>query len=255
MVVPENGMVVPERIVVPEASERSSPMTQRGRAGARPGGGSGNRRNRSEAETRIPVLPRIDLTAAKARVRAVIEPVVRANGYDLEDLALSRAGRRHVVRVMVDTDGGISLDDVAVVSRAISDALDSAEEAGGELLAGEYQLEVGSPGVDRPLTEPRHWRRNTGRLVAVNDLVGRVTSTDETGVVLDVDGKPRTLAFTELGPGKVQIEFKRLDEADFGDEADAADDADDDDAEDDDFADEADDDDEDDDEDEGEGEE
>ena len=191
-------------------------MTQRGRAGARPGGRPGSRR-RPEAETRAPALPRIDLAAAKARVHAVIEPVVRSAGYDLEDLSLSRAGRRHVVRVLVDTDGGISLDDVAIVSRAISDALDGAEESGGELLAGEYQLEVGSPGVDRPLTEPRHWRRNTGRLVAVDGLVGRVVSTDDTGVVLDVDGTPRELAYAELGPGRVQIEFKRLDEADFGD--------------------------------------
>ncbi len=200
-------------------------MTQRGRAGARPGGRPGSRR-KPETETRTPALPRVDLVAAKARVRAVIEPVVAAAGYDLEEISLSRAGRRHVVRVLVDTDGGISMDDVATVSRAISTALDGAEEAGGELLAGEYQLEVGSPGVDRPLTEPRHWRRNTGRLVAVNGLTGRVVSTDETGVVLDVDGKEHQLAFAGLGAGKVQIEFKRLDEADFGDEVDDEDDED-----------------------------
>jgi ribosome maturation factor RimP len=104
-----------------------------------------------------------------------------------------------------------------VVSREISAALDEAEERGGEVLAGEYQLEVGSPGVDRPLTLPRHWRRNRGRLVAVNGLTGRVVDTDEAGIVLDVDGVPRSLTFAELGPGRVQIEFKRLDEADFGD--------------------------------------
>jgi ribosome maturation factor RimP len=150
----------------------------------------------------------------------VIEPVIAEAGYDLEDVNVSRAGRRHVVRVLVDTDGGINLDDVAVVSREISAALDEAEESGGEVLAGEYQLEVGSPGVDRPLTLPRHWRRNRGRLVAVNGLTGRVTDVDEAGVVLDVDGTPRSLTFAELGPGKVQIEFKRLDEADFGDEDD-----------------------------------
>jgi ribosome maturation factor RimP len=162
----------------------------------------------------------VDLTAAKARVRDLIEPVVTAAGYDLEEVSVSRAGRRHVVRVLVDADGGIRLDDVAVVSRDISAALDEAEENGGEVLAGEYQLEVGSPGVDRPLTEPRHWRRNRGRLVAVNGLTGRVADVDDTGVVLDVDGVPRSLAFAELGPGRVQIEFKRLDEADFGDEDD-----------------------------------
>ena len=192
-------------------------MTQRGRAGSRPGQRPGGRK-RDEAEANLPAAPRIDLTAAKARVRAVIEPVISAAGYDLEDVSIARAGRRHVVRVLVDTDGGIRLDDVAIVSREISAALDAAEESGGEVLAGEYQLEVGSPGIDRPLTLPRHWRRNKGRLVAVNGLTGRVVSTDDEGIVLDVDGTPRELSFGELGPGRVQIEFKRLDEADFGDE-------------------------------------
>ncbi|MBU2662242.1 ribosome maturation factor RimP [Actinoplanes bogorensis] len=201
-------------------------MTQRGRAGARPGQRPGGRRRTEDEESRVPAAPRIDLTAARARVRAVIEPVVSEAGYDLEDVSVSRAGRRHVVRVLVDTDGGISLDDVAIVSRAISTALDASEEGGAEVLAGEYQLEVGSPGVDRPLTEPRHWRRNKGRLVAVNGLTGRITGADDEGIVLDVDGTPRELTFGELGPGKVQIEFKRLDEADFGDEDDDEDDED-----------------------------
>ncbi|SDT77818.1 ribosome maturation factor RimP [Actinoplanes derwentensis] len=194
-------------------------MTQRGRAGARPGGRPDSRRNRPESETRdTPAPPRVDLSAARARLREVVEPVVAKSGYDLEDLSVSRAGRRFVVRVLVDRDAGVGLDDVAVVSRAISDALDAADESGGELLAGEYQLEVGSPGVDRPLTEPRHWRRNTGRLVEVNGLVGRVVSAGDTGVALDVDGTTRELAWAELGAGKVQIEFKRLDDADFGEE-------------------------------------
>jgi ribosome maturation factor RimP len=192
-------------------------MTQRGRAGARPGARRpGGRVREAAAEPRTPAAPRVDLAAAKARVRAVIEPVLAAAGYDLEDLSLSRAGRRHVVRVLVDTDSGISLDGVAAVSRAISDALDAAEESDGEVLAGEYQLEVSSPGVDRPLTEPRHWRRNVGRLVAVNGITGRLTAADDEGIVLD----DREIGYAELGAGKVQIEFKRLDEADFGDDED-----------------------------------
>jgi len=191
-------------------------MTQRGRAGARPG----DRRGRDAEPRRAPAAPRIDLAAAKARVRAVIEPVVTAAGYDLEDVNLSRAGRRHVVRVLVDADGGIKLDDVAVVSREISAALDAADEAGGEVLAGEYQLEVGSPGVDRALTAPRHWRRNVGRLVTVNGLTGRVIAADDEGIVLDIDGGQREIAHGDLGPGRVQIEFKRMDDAVFDDDDD-----------------------------------
>ncbi|MET8148096.1 ribosome maturation factor RimP [Actinoplanes sp. NPDC049668] len=204
-------------------------MTQRDRGGARAANRrSGGRGRDAVAEQRTPAAPRIDLAAAGSRVRAVIEPVVAAAGFDLEDVSLSRAGRRHVVRVLVDADGGIGLDDVATVSRGISQALDAAEEAGGEVLAGEYQLEVGSPGVDRPLTQPRHWRRNVTRLVTVTvagkSLTGRVTAADETGVVLDVDGKTSEIPFADLGPGRVQIEFKRLDEAVFPDEEEPDDD-------------------------------
>jgi len=166
----------------------------------------------------------MDLAAAKARVREVIEPVIAAAGYDLEDLSLSRAGRRHILRVLVDGDGGINLDGVAVVSREISAALDAAEESDGEVLAGEYQLEVGSPGVDRPLTLPRHWRRNVGRLIAVNGLTGRVVAADDEGVVLDVNGTAQEIAYSGLGRGKVQIEFTRMDEAVFADDGDDEDD-------------------------------
>jgi ribosome maturation factor RimP len=209
-------------------------MTQRGHGGARP---ANKRRPGRDAaqETTAPAAPRIDMVAARARVRTVIEPVVVAAGFDLEDVHLSRAGRRHVVRVLIDADGGISLDDVAVVSREISQALDAADETQGEVVAGEYQLEVGSPGVDRPLTLPRHWRRNVSRLVTVSvagkSRTGRVTSADEAGIVLEVDGRPDTIPWADLGPGKVQIEFKRLDEAVFPDEPDEDDDEDDDDEE------------------------
>ena len=163
-------------------------MTQRGRAGARAGDNRRPGRDAAHGDHRARRAPH-RLVAARARVRTVIEPVVVAAGFDLEDVHLSRAGRRHVVRVLVDADGGISLDDVAVVSREISQALDAADETGGEVVAGEYQLEVGSPGVDRPLTLPRHWRRNVSRLVTVSvagkSRTGRVTSADETGIVLD----------------------------------------------------------------------
>ncbi|GIJ20186.1 hypothetical protein Vlu01_08100 [Micromonospora lutea] len=165
-----------------------------------------------------------DLTARRERLRSVIAPVVQAAGYDLEDLTVSRAGRRHVVRVIVDADGGINLDAVADVSRAVSTALDTAEESGGDILAGEYQLEVSSPGVDRPLTLPRHWRRNVGRLVRVTvrgaagqsggdrQVTGRVVDADAERVVLEIDADRAEWVYADLGPGRVQVEFTRLDE-------------------------------------------
>ncbi len=206
-------------------------MTQRGRAGGKP---SSRRpaaaRREGAAQPRQTMGPRVDLAASRDRLRLVVEPVVTAAGYDLEDLSVSRAGRRHVVRVLVDAEGGVNLDAVAEVSRAISAALDAAEEAGGELLAGEYQLEVGSPGVDRPLTLPRHWRRNVGRLVTVTvagaTVTGRVVGADDEGVVLDIDGAEQETGYADLGPGRVQIEFNRVDDIELDESEDDEDDED-----------------------------
>jgi ribosome maturation factor RimP len=138
--------------------------------------------------------------------------VVTGAGYDLEDLTIQRVGRRYVVRIAVDSDAGVDLDAVAELSRKISTGLDAAEAGGDELIAGEYELEVGSPGVDRPLTEARHWRRNIGRLVEVRasgrPVTARIIDVDAAGVVLDAG----RFEFVELGPGRVQVELKRLED-------------------------------------------
>ncbi|MEW2380777.1 ribosome maturation factor RimP [Micromonospora sp. NPDC047707] len=209
-------------------------MTQRGRA-TRPTGPTGRPRHPAGTRGTDRVARGGDLAARRARLREVIEPVVTDAGYDLEDLSVSRAGRRHVVRVIVDADGGINLDAVADVSRAVSAALDAAEEAGGDIVAGEYQLEVSSPGVDRPLTLPRHWRRNTGRLVKVTvrggetagdrQVTGRVVEVDDERVVLETDAGRAEWTYADLGPGRVQVEFTRLDEIDEADEFDGTDQA------------------------------
>jgi ribosome maturation factor RimP len=147
--------------------------------------------------------------ASRARLLQVLEPAVTATGFDLEDVTVSPAGKRRVVRVVVDRDGGVDLDDVADVARAVSDLLD----AEPELVAGAYVLEVTSPGVDRPLTDARHWRRAVGRLVKVTladeTVIGRVTASTDTDVTLDVDGTPRTLLQAEVVQAVVQVEFTR----------------------------------------------
>jgi ribosome maturation factor RimP len=153
---------------------------------------------------------------ARERLLELLRPVVESAGYELEDVSVTSAGRRSLVRVSVDADGGIDLDGVAVVSRAVSEALDADDAA----FAGPYVLEVSSPGVDRPLTEPRHWRRATGRLVQVpvgeQTLTGRIRQVSDTGVLLDVDGTRTEYAWSELGRGKVQVEFNRPDSDDAG---------------------------------------
>ncbi len=149
----------------------------------------------------------------KERLHAAVEPVVAKAGYDLEDLVTSKAGDRSLVRVVVDGDDGVSSDAIAEISRDISAALDAAEAADGPLSRGGYTLEVSSPGIDRPLTQPRHWRRNTGRLVKVRvgqaTRTGRILAAGDDSIRLDVDGEPQDLPYAELGPGKVQIEFGR----------------------------------------------
>jgi len=142
---------------------------------------------------------------SRERVRSALEPVVAAAGFDLEDVAVSAAGRRSVIRVIVDRDGGVDMDAVAAVSRVVSDTLDDTNVTGDS----PYTLEVTSPGVDRPLTEPRHWRRNLGRLVVAGDLRGRIAAVDEDAVTLLVDGTERVVPFSELPAGQVQIEFDR----------------------------------------------
>ena len=160
------------------------------------------------------------------RLTAAVEPVVAAAGYDLEELVVRAAGQRSVVRVVVDRDEGVSLDDVADVSRAISEVLDADEADAGR---PPYVLEVTSPGVDRPLTAPRHWRRNAGRLVTVEigperareQVTSRLLRVTDDGVVLAVEkggakkGQvrravgERTVPWAELGGGQVQVEFSR----------------------------------------------
>ncbi|HEX8767807.1 MAG TPA: ribosome maturation factor RimP [Jatrophihabitans sp.] len=155
-------------------------------------------------------------TPQRQQLIELIGPVITAAGYDLDDLSVTAAGRRSLIRVSVDGDHGIDLDAVATISRTISDVLDD-ESGTGASFAGPYVLEVSSPGVDRPLTQPRHWRRAVGRLVTVTvegqQLTGRIVSADDSAVVLDVAGAPRSLPMAGLGPGRVQVEFSRPGEA------------------------------------------
>jgi len=169
------------------------------------------------------------VSADAERISDLLEPAVTAMGMDLEDVRITSAGRRRLLRVVVDSDGGVSLDDIALVSRELSATLDRAAAMG----EAPYTLEVSSPGVDRPLTEPKHWRRAVGRLVTAPlrsqppatdgpagslAVTGRVTGTDSRGVRLDVDGQSREFGYSELGPGRIQIEFAPLDVGDGADE-------------------------------------
>ena len=150
------------------------------------------------------------------RLAGLIRPVVAAAGMDLESVRTTVAGRRRLLRVVVDSDHGVSLDDAALVSREVSATLDSTDVMGDV----PYTLEVSSPGVDRPLTEPRHWRRAAGRLVRVKAsaegiVQGRVLTADADGVTMDINGATRRFAYGDLGAGAIQVEFGRVPEAEL----------------------------------------
>jgi ribosome maturation factor RimP len=172
-------------------------------------------------------LPRDEAVKELTRL---LEPAVAAAGFDLEEVDLRPAGRRRLVKIVVDGDGGVSLDDIALLSQKASELLDATDVMG----AAPYVLEVTSPGVDRPLTEPRHWRRAAGRLVVApltggGQVEGRVVEADDDAVVIDVVAKGRggkgsggpkgpkitrrRFGLDELGGGRVQVEFRRADEA------------------------------------------
>jgi ribosome maturation factor RimP len=155
------------------------------------------------------------------QLAGLIEPVIAGIGMDLESVRMSVAGKRRLLRIVVDSDHGVSLDDAADVSREISAVLDQANALGDV----PYTLEVSSPGVDRPLTEPRHWRRAAGRLVKVKvtgegAVEGRVLAADADGVTLELAGGERRLGYGELGAGSVQIEFGRIPDAELDEFAD-----------------------------------
>jgi len=145
-----------------------------------------------------------------SRIAEALRDQLAVLGLDLEAVELTPAGKRRVLRVAVDKDGGVTLDDIAEATRAVSTELDDDDLMGEST----YTLEVTSRGVDRPLTERRHWRRNRDRLVKVSlrdgtQLTGRVVDSDDDGVSLDVSGTARHLAYDDVAKALVQIEFNR----------------------------------------------
>ncbi len=162
-------------------------------------------------------------TTQNERLRELLEPLVRSQGLDLEEIAVDSVGRKRVLRVVVDSDTGADLDAVAEVSRALSAKLDETDAMG----EGEYTLEVGTPGAERALTEHRHYVRATGRLVRFQlreggDLVARILAVDEDGLDLEVPGvkgrkaTTRRLALADVDKARVQVEFNRKDDGDVG---------------------------------------
>ena len=144
------------------------------------------------------------------RLAEALTAPLAATGLDVGAVDLTAAGKRRMLRVAVDKDGGVTLDDIAEATKEVSRVLDGSDVMGEQ----PYTLEVTSPGTDRPLTHPRHWRRNRGRLVKATlgdgtTVVGRITDSDDTRAVLDVDGTPTEVGYDDVKKAKIQLEFNR----------------------------------------------
>ncbi len=145
----------------------------------------------------------------------LLEPVVSTFSFDLDDIEITRSGGQKILDVTIDGDSGVNLDEVAAVSRAISEFLDNSDAMGDE----PYVLEVGTRGVTKPLTKPVHWARNIGRLVNVAgdaiNAVGRIVDFTDPNVTLDIKGKLKTLSIAEISRAHIEIEFKKMPKEDL----------------------------------------
>ena len=178
---------------------------------------------------------RAEVAAETQRLKQYLAPTVEKQDLFLEDIEIKLAGAHRTVHVIVDLPeteaGGVSLDRISAAAQAISDAMDNDPHDDGR----PYNLEVSSPGVSRPLTEPRHWRRNVGRMVSVSasrgdDVTGRILSVDHDGITLLPEipvkkgmkakqGDPVHLPFANIRKGRVEVEFAHLEDDPAGDDA------------------------------------
>jgi len=157
-----------------------------------------------------------------ADIEDVIAAAAAASELEIDRIETAAAGRRTVLRIFLDGDGpdgrGPSLDQIAQATRAISAALDESPKVGD----APYVLEVSSRGATRPLTDPKHFRRNLGRLVELSladhsKARGRIKAADADGVRLDVAGAERDVPFADITKAVVQLELTKLPDEDESD--------------------------------------
>jgi ribosome maturation factor RimP len=154
--------------------------------------------------------------ALKDQVSEFITPALHKAGYFLEDINIVSPGQHRILTVIVDGATALNLDQVTVASKLVSELLDDAPFMGET----PFTLEVTSPGIDRPLTLPRHFAKNADRLLKVTKtdgevVMGRILSNSENDVTLTVTEKKEvkevTIAFAEIKRAQVEIEFNRKD--------------------------------------------
>ena len=146
-----------------------------------------------------------------SNITELLNPAVTRAGFVLEDVTVTTVGKRRLISVVVDCENrNPSLDEVTVVSKEVSAILDTYTQL-GEM---PFTLEVTTPGIDRPLTELRHWKKNVGRLVKITPHTGekyvsRIKEVLAREVILENKGKEETLAFSDISRAQIEVEFNR----------------------------------------------
>lgn len=146
-----------------------------------------------------------------ANLTELLNPVVSRAGFVLEDVTVTPVGKRRLVSVVIDRENSNpSLDEVTVVSKEISVILDTYSQM-GEM---PFTLEVTTPGVDRPLTLPRHWKKNIGRLVKItpkqgDKFIGRISEVSENQVKLELEKELLTVDLVDVSRAQIEVEFNR----------------------------------------------
>jgi len=144
--------------------------------------------------------------SSKEQVLAVITPAIESLGFYIEDITITSAGKRSMLTVIVDGDTHLSLDQVTVATKAISEIVENLPTLGNN----PFTLEVTSPGLDRPLTKPRHWRKNQDRLIKIvlpdgKEISGRIKDSTETSVTVD----EKVINFADIKRATLEVEFKK----------------------------------------------
>ena len=155
--------------------------------------------------------------ALKDQISELVTPAVSDQGFYLEDVHVATPGNHRIVTCIVDGDVSLNLDQVSSVSRVISELLDEAAFMGET----PFTLEVTSPGVDRPLTKPRHFAKNVDRLLKIikldgSEVTGRILSNTDNDVTLTVlikkESTEQTVLLSDIKRAVVEIEFNRKDD-------------------------------------------
>jgi ribosome maturation factor RimP len=149
------------------------------------------------------------MVRVEEKVAELAREVAVGLGYEIDEIELLGSGRRTLLRVAIEKEGGVTIDDCSLFSRDLSALLDVEDP-----IPGHYTLEVSSPGLDRPLREPRHFRRHTGKRARVvvrekvegaNVILGVISDASDKAVRLVVEGREVDIPYENISRARLEI--------------------------------------------------